>query len=237
MLAYSQNEVIDISRDTIVQLRLIDRLIDLDTYHREIGNYISQLESNTDQYIEARTASEMVQSYDVDIATKENRIRELDRTLAHANFQKQKAWDWRAGLIKQIAETATQYGEVAKSVVRDEDAAQLPSLSKDDEDDPELKSYHGVVAQALGKLRAEIQGTIQVFEETMVTAESHRRRWQDNKDLWGQRVPNIPTGDWWRAGSPLNTEDKASSGSGRSEANAPSFCPKSRSVSTTCERV
>ena len=184
VLAYSQNEVIDISRDTNVQLRLIDRLIDLDTYHREIGDYISQLESNTDQYIEARTASEMVQSYDVDIATKENRIRELDRTLAHANFQKQKAWDRRAGLIKQIAETATQYGEVAKSVVRDEDAAQLPSLSKDDEDDPELKSYQGRVAQALGKLRAEIQGTIQVFEETMVTAESHRRRWQDNKGLW-----------------------------------------------------
>ena len=32
VLAYSQNEVIDISQDTNVQLRLIDRLIDLDTY-------------------------------------------------------------------------------------------------------------------------------------------------------------------------------------------------------------
>ena len=184
VLAYSQNEVIDISRDTNVQLGLIDRLIDVEPYDREIGEYISQLESNTHQHIEARSASETAQSFDVDIATKDNRIRELDRTLAHANFQKQKDWDRRAGLIEQITERSTQYVEVAKNVVRDEDAAQLPILSKDDEDDPELKSYLGVVAQALGRLRTGIQEDIQVFQETMVTAENYRQRWRDNKDLW-----------------------------------------------------
>ena len=184
ILAYSQNEVIDISRDRNVQLRLIDRLIDLQTHRREIAEYISQLEAITDQYLEARSASERVQSLDVDIATKENHIRELDRVLAHVNFQKQKDWDRRGTLIKQIRETATQYAEEAKNIVRDGEEEQLPSLSKDDEYDPELKSYHGVVAQALGKLQAEILGNIQVFEETIVTAESYRQRWQDNRDLW-----------------------------------------------------
>ena len=90
VLAYSQNEVIDISRDTNVQLRLIDRLIDLAEHHREIGQYISQLDSVCDQYIEARSASEKIQLLDVDIATKQNQIRELDRALAHDNFAEAK---------------------------------------------------------------------------------------------------------------------------------------------------
>ena len=184
VLAYSQNEVIDISRDTNVQLGLIDRLINLEIHHREIAEYISQLESNTDKYIEARAASERVQSFDTDIATKETQIRELDRTLAHANFQMQKDWDRRAGLIKHIAETATQYGEVAQKTAVDGEAAKLPSLSEDDEKDLEFQSYYGAVAQALAKLQTEIQGDIQVFEERMVRAEVQRHKWQDKKDLW-----------------------------------------------------
>ena len=184
VLAYSQNEVIDISRDSKVQLRLIDRLIDLGTHHREIEGFFSQLDSNVDQYIEARSASERVHSFDIDIATKENQIRELDRTLAHTNFQLQKDWDRRAGLIKQIGETATQYGEVVKSVAQDGNAAELPDLSEDDKEDPDLQSYYGSVAQALEKLKGQIEEDIQVFEETMVTAETNRQQWQDKKDLW-----------------------------------------------------
>ena len=184
VLAYSQNEVIDISRDSNVQLRLIDRLTDLETHHHEIAGYISQLDSNTNQYIEARSASDRVQSLDVDIATKENQIRELDRALAHVNFQKQKDSDRRGALIKQIKETATQYAKVAKSTAQAGDAAQLPEFSDDDEKDLELQSYGGVVAQALSKFQTEIRGNMQAFEDAMVTAESHRQKWQDKKDLW-----------------------------------------------------
>ena len=146
VLAYSQNEVIDISRDSNVQLRLIDRLIDLDNHHREIEDRISELESSTDQYIEARSASERVQSLEVDIATKENQIRELDRVLAHVNFQKQKDWERRGGLLKQIKETATQYAAAAENIVQDEEGAQLPSLSNDDDEDSELQLFHIAVA-------------------------------------------------------------------------------------------
>ena len=184
VLAYNQNEVIDISRDTNVQLRLIDRLIDLETHHREIGECISQLESNTDNYIEARSASERVQAFDTDIATKENLIRELDRTLAHANFQMQKDWDRRAGLIRQIGETATQYREVAQKAARDGEAAKLPNLTKDDGKDLELQSYYGAVTQALGKFQTELAGNIQVFEDAMVGADAQRHKWQDRKELW-----------------------------------------------------
>ena len=186
VLAYSQNEVIDISRDTNVQLGLIDRLIDLEPYHRAIVESVSKLESNTHQYMESRSAAEMVHSFDVDIATKEKRIQELDRTLAHANFQKQKDWDRRAGLVHEIATTAVQYGENAKTIVQHTEDALVSGLSKNDEGDPELKSYHGVVAQALDKLQTAIRGDIQAFEEAMVAAENYRQRWQDNKDKWGK---------------------------------------------------
>ena len=191
VLAYSQNEVIDRSRDTNVQLRLIDRLIDLGVYHREIEEYVSQLESNTDQYIKARSASEKVQSLDVDIATKQNHIRELDRALAHVNVQKKKDWDRRAGLIKQIKETTIQYGEVVKDTAQGGGAAQLPSLSPDDEKDPALQSYHSAAAQGLGQLQTEIQGELQVFEDTMAAADSHRARWQDRKDLWDKEFEKV----------------------------------------------
>ena len=184
VLAYSQNEVIDISRDSNVQLRLIDRLIDLETHYSTIDECVSLLDSKVGQYIEARSASEWVQSFDIDIATKENLIRELDRTLAHTNFQLQKDWERRAGLIKQIAETANQYGKAVKSIALDGNTDELPDLSGHDKEDIDLQSYYDAVAQALGELKAQIEKDIQVFEGTMVTLETHRQRWQDKKDLW-----------------------------------------------------
>ena len=56
VLAYSQNEVIDISRDSNVQLRLIDRLIDLETHRSKIEECVSLLDTKVGQYIEARSA-------------------------------------------------------------------------------------------------------------------------------------------------------------------------------------
>ena len=184
VLAYSQNEVIDISRDSTVQLGLIDRLIDLESHQRKIDECVSQLELNTDKYIESRAASERVQSFNIDIATKENQIQELDRTLAHANFQIQKGWDRRTGLIKQIAETATAYGEAAQITALDDQLAKLPTLSEDDHKDVEFRSYHGAVAEALTKLQTALQRDIQVFKETMVEAAVQQQKWQDKKDLW-----------------------------------------------------
>ena len=184
VLAYSQNEVIDISRDSSVQLSLIDRLSDLETHRRKIAEYISQLESNTDRYIEARSASDSVRSLDVDIATNENHIRELDHALSHVNFQKQKEWDRRGTIIEQIRETATQYDEVAKDIAQLGDTGQLPILSNDDENDLALRSYYGAVAQALDKLQTEIGGDIEVFDDMMVAAERRRQIWQDKKSLW-----------------------------------------------------
>ena len=104
--------------------------------------------------------------------------------MAHANFQMQKDWERRAALVKQIAETATQYGEVAKSVVRERETIQLPSLSEDDNKDIELQSYYGAISQALGKLQKQFEADIHLFDETVTEAESFRGRWQNKKDLW-----------------------------------------------------
>ena len=191
ILAYSQNEVIDISRDTNVQLGLIDRLVDLDTNHREIAELVSQLETNTHQYIEGRSASEQVQSFDMDIATKMNRVRELDLTLAHDNFQKHKAWERRADLIRQIADVAMQTGNVTRDIAQTDHAVQIPELIKEDQNDSELKAYHRVVTQALGRLQSELQRDIQQFESTLTAAASHRQQWQNNKDRWDEEFQSF----------------------------------------------
>ena len=191
VLAYSQNEVVDISRDSSVQLHLIDRLIALDTHYREIEGCISKLESNTDRYIEARSASERAQSLDVDIATKRNQIRELDLALAHVNFEKQKDWDRRGALVRQIKQAATQYVELAKSIEQDGDSTRLPDLANDGARDLDLKSYYDAVAHALGKLQTQIQADIQAFEATMVTADKHRQAWQNKKDMWDKEFQDF----------------------------------------------
>ena len=184
VLAYSQNEVIDISRDSNVQLLLIDRLIDLDSHHREIEELASQLDSSVGQYIELRSASQRVQSLEVEIATKENHVLELDRTLAHTNFQTQIDWEQRASLSRQISDTATRCREAVKGLVQDGNAFELPDISDVTDGDLEFQSYYDAVAQALGKLKAQIEGDIQAFEETMVTAETHRQLWQAKRDVW-----------------------------------------------------
>jgi len=184
VLAYSQNEVIDISRNSNVQLLLIDRLVDVGPHHREIEALFSQLESNVNQYMEARSASEMVQALDKDIATKENQIRELDRTLDHPNFQTQKDWERRGGLVGQIADSALKFGQSAKGVVTDENSAQLPEPTEEDAQDVELNLYQGAVAQALGKLRTDLEEAIQTFESEMVTADVIRQQWHAKKDQW-----------------------------------------------------
>ena len=58
---------------------------------------------------------------------------------------------------------------------------ELPDLFEHDKEDIDLQSYNDVVAQALGKLKVQIEKDIQVFEGMMVTAATHRQRWQIRK--------------------------------------------------------
>ena len=90
VLVYSQNEVIDISRDTNVQRLLIDRLIDVEAHYREIEPIKEKLCANTDEYVEALFAADKTAALEAEIATRESQIQELDRLLGDPKFAEKK---------------------------------------------------------------------------------------------------------------------------------------------------
>ena len=87
ILAYRQNEVIDISRNSDIQLLLIDKLVDVKPHNQAIDEVKSELRPNLNEYLESREAFEEAQSIDVEIATKRTKIQELNRILEHPKFQ------------------------------------------------------------------------------------------------------------------------------------------------------
>ena len=187
VLAYSQNEVIDISRDSSVQLSLIDRMIDLEGPSRDIEECVSKLESIVVKYIEARSASERVHDFDMDIATKKIKIKELDFTLSNAHFQEQQYWERRAGQLQEASKLATGFAEVARGVVQNGRAFQLPSLSDEDQKDVELRSYFRELSQVIARIQSDFEGCLVEFENTLVTASMYRRRWQYKREIWDRK--------------------------------------------------
>ena len=184
ILAYSQNEVIDISRDSNIQLKLIDRLVDLDAERRRIGNVTEKLELNLTQYLEALDARGKVQELDKEAATMRGLIEELDKLLSHPMFREKQDWDRRNALVEGISATAGRVAGQVEATLDPGRLPKLPGLAEQDESDEELVRYAKGVSDALDKATVALGSVVSEFKSNLEAADTYKRRWLDKKAKW-----------------------------------------------------
>jgi hypothetical protein len=167
ILAYRQNEVIDISRNRDIQLLLIDKLVDVKPHNQAIDEVKSELRPNLNEYLESRAAFEEAQSIDVEIATKRTKIQELNRILEHPKFQERTVWDRQTLVIDQIENAAKLVANgIKKSIEPDSSAATL-GLTDEDKKSAVISNFHAALIEGREKLSADIEIALQLFEETL----------------------------------------------------------------------
>lgn len=184
VLIYSQNEVIYISADTNVQRLLIDRLIDVEAHHRVIEPIKVKLRENTDEYVDALFAAEKTAALEMDIATHESQIRELDRLLGDPKFVEKKDWDRRADLLADIEGQAQALVDEIRGATRADLLARIPQLEEEDKGDPDISEYHLTVSGAGQQLVRAVQQAIETYEQALRSAGAIRARWDKRKAKW-----------------------------------------------------
>jgi hypothetical protein len=187
ILAYRQNEVIGISRNSDIQLLLIDKLVDVKPHNQAIDEVKSELRPNLNEYLESRAAFEEVQSIDVEIATKRTKIQELNRILEHPKFQERTVWDRQTLVIDQIENAAKLVANgIKKSIEPDSSAATL-GLTDEDKKSAVISNFHAALIEGREKLSADIEIALQLFEETLEKSRMDQiNPWNEKKESWEQ---------------------------------------------------
>jgi len=184
VLVYSQNEVIDISRDTNVQRLLIDRLIDVDAHYAAMESNNEKLRANTRQNVEATFAAEKTAALNAEIATTESQIQELDTLLGDPKFAEKKDWDRRADLLINIEAHARLLVDDLKGVATEDRLTRIPEPREEDRGDRDITQYHRTVSGAGQQLLKAVRQAIEACEEALRSAGAIRDRWEKRKARW-----------------------------------------------------
>lgn len=183
ILAYSQNEVIDIARSNETQLRLIDRLIDVEPQQSTIRELQASLRKKAASYLEALDASERASTARKDIATLEAQIKELEVKLKSSMFEEKKVWDRQDALLRRTDEIVKEVSSRVEETVSELSGLALPGLGAD-QTDADLKQVHDVSERALKELRESISKARSAFVTNIEAAKSPRERWAQRRTAW-----------------------------------------------------
>lgn len=183
LLAYSQGEAIDIARDPSIQLRLIDRLLDVDEVSHEIEGIQAELATNCNAYVTGHFASERIASLSVVLATEEARIKEFDKVLGDPKFTEKKKWDQELKSFDRLKEEVDAGVEAVQGSI---DGVGI-SLSQDDLGEhvsAELTKFHGQVEEATKILVSGLTSALKRYETTIAKTESVRKAWDAKYKAW-----------------------------------------------------
>jgi len=186
ILAYSQNEVIDISRDANIQLLLIDRLVDLDALRRPIQETKDNLATNLEEYINSLLAKDKVQELDGDIATLKAQIKELDNTLNDPMYTAGKNWSIKVILANSIGSASKKLRQEVDQAVDAKSIPVIPELAPD-ENDTDLKEYRDKLSTAANDLVTNVRTSIKSFDDATELVQKHRSAFDEKKAAWDKR--------------------------------------------------
>lgn len=184
ILAYSQNEVVDISRDSNVQLSLIDRLIDIGPHRRALESIRERLANNVNEHIQALTARDRVAQLKYEIVTLAAKVKELDGLLKHEMFAQKRTWDRRRAAFGQIDQVARDINDTVKESVAVLTSATIPDLPDEDSTERELQRFRSEVAGAVARLKEDVSGALSAFDTTAVGARASRAEWESKRTIW-----------------------------------------------------
>ena len=173
ILAYSQNEIIDVSRDTSAQLRLIDNLVDIASHDRTIEDSCEKLRLNLDNYLRALIAEQEVSSISKEIETISQEIKELDAVLGDPMFNLKKEWEHRKSTAEAMSDATEGLRLRFQTFIESIKKAPLATLSDKDGEQIDLVSYHSGINRVIVRLTKKVQVALDKFEAEITNMSKH----------------------------------------------------------------
>jgi len=176
ILAYSQNEIIDISRDPAAQLKLIDRLIDIYEHNRTIENIRTALRDSTREYVESLNASEECARLLGEIKTAEEEIKELNKILEHDMFKLKEKYDRRKSALDSAFEEASTLKTVIQKFIDEQLTKEPPTPLQEDMEDIDFSLTFNGIRNASKKLKDTVQNAADEYSRALAEEESEHRK-------------------------------------------------------------
>jgi len=184
VLVYSQNEIIDISRDPSAQLVLIDNLVDVDSHNAAIADTQEKLRRNLAQYLECLAAKEGASRITQEITNKQAEIEELDKSLSDPIFDSKRKWDHHRSTMRLLNQAIEDLASGAQQFIVDHKENKLPSLSKSDKQQTDLVAYHEALLAAKSKLLDRFAADLDALRVAINNASQHKTSFEGKFTEW-----------------------------------------------------
>jgi len=179
LLVYSQNEILEITRDSSAQLNLLDNFRDFATYQNKVSEISQTLETLDSQLVNAIQGSVNLAELNKQQKNIDEKIKKLEKKLGKKD-SKATSPDYLK-LSQEKTEMETQIDEFDSLTQRvdeliDEFESETPASKRNPKDIPEVieaeltKSYKAVVS-SLTKAKAEIELNKKMSESQILTWE------------------------------------------------------------------
>jgi hypothetical protein len=146
MLAYSQTEVIKITEDKEVQLKLIDRLIIDETqpHKRQIAQLGEKLRDNDKRLAQALDAKGRLEECEQEISTLQEQIDNINKMLADPLFEMMKKAEAKKGIFERQRDFVQSLIEQVKEWKGEVASLTLEALPDDWKEDESLKAQQSI---------------------------------------------------------------------------------------------
>ena len=191
ILAYSQNEVIYIAGDEGIQLKLIDRLLDVSAVLRAMNSVREQLRANTKEYVESWFASEKIADLDISISTYSARIAELDAALGDPRFADKKLWDRQHAIVDELSDGATSSAQAVDELMIDLVDPETPALEGGGKVAQEITDYQAALKVAITSLRNALGASLDEYGAAVQKADALRSEWEAKRATWEEEYESF----------------------------------------------
>lgn len=178
LLAYSQTEAIEIAKDESAQLTLIDSFIDHAAITRQIANVKTQLVSLDKQLAESISATFELAGQQKELATVEEKIKQLDKTLESRRFGEVQELEPKTNYLSDLSDTVHAVQDLLKDFADSASGLQPPAVPDKLKGDSSLEKAYSDIDKLVAEVRKVGGGLQQRADATAKTVDSTATKWQ-----------------------------------------------------------
>lgn len=178
LLAYSQTEAIEIAKDESAQLNLIDSFIEHAAITRQIANIRTQLVGLDKRLAESIGAAFELTSQQTELATVEEKIKQLDKTLASPRFGEIQELEPKTNYLSELADTVRTVQELLEDLTDSAAGLQLPAVPDELQGDSSLEKSCSDVGKLVAEVHKVTSGLQKRADATAGTVNSTSAKWK-----------------------------------------------------------
>jgi PHP family Zn ribbon phosphoesterase len=178
LLAYSQTEAIEIAKDESAQLNLIDSFIDHAAVTRQMANVRTRLFSLDKQLAESIGATFELASQQKELATVEEKIKQLDKTLASPRFGEVQELEPKTNYLSNLADNVRAVQDLLENFADSASGLQPPVVPEELKGDSSLEKTYSDIDKLVAEVRKVGSGLQKHADATAKVVDSASAKWQ-----------------------------------------------------------